>query len=85
MTEEEARNRWCPFAKIALASENGQIVGYNRIEDAIEGSTKLPTASFCIASRCMAWRWGGRGNTERKQQQEFERKTEGYCGLASKP
>ena len=41
--------------------------------------------SFCIAFNCMAWRWGGRGNTPQTQIKHADKEIEGYCGLAGKP
>jgi len=47
-TEEEAKTKWCPFARVGSEYEPG--FSLNRITD---GPVK-PAA--CIASRCMAWR-----------------------------
>lgn len=37
----------------------------------------------CVASKCMAWRWGRRG-AEVNETFDPEYPTEGYCGLARK-
>lgn len=42
LTEQEAKERWCPLAR-AQRSENRQIDG-------------SPNNTQCIASECMAWR-----------------------------
>jgi len=79
MTEDEARTKWCPFARvihfhdndhqgIAPAAGNRGCHGYPKPE------------ARCIASDCMAWRWGsdvtvGKFKTQREN-------CHGYCGLA---
>jgi hypothetical protein len=47
MTEQEARERWCPFARVWGTDASG-----NRLAD----GGKPNTDSMCIASRCMVWR-----------------------------
>jgi len=37
-----------------------------------------PGESYCLASQCMAWRWGWRVDSG-------ENIRAGYCGLAGKP
>jgi len=65
MTEEEAKDRWCPFARCEGAYAYGNPV-HNRAWDkgkvrdkdgpARKAAVLLPPASFCIGSACMAWR-----------------------------
>ncbi len=69
MTEDEARTRWCPFAR--AWSGPGAPVALNRVDD--QGHT----GCHCLASRCMAWRWHISGY--------HGRLNSGYCGLAGKP
>jgi len=63
---EQSRGQWCPFARVYL-----QKVDYscNR-----RSSGMALKESFCIADKCMMWRWTK--NTEEKM---------GYCGLAGEP
>ena len=71
MTEDEARKRWCPFARnraIPCVDSEGNDVLIVASDD--EGE---PLGSNCIASDCMAWHWH-RGVP-----------AGGYCGLAGKP
>jgi hypothetical protein len=53
MTEEQARENWCPFAHVMLTtSAFGGGVAANRY-----GNDMIPLKTRCIASRCMGWRW----------------------------
>lgn len=45
-TEEEARKRWCPHARVHYAG----VVSVNRSSDGVP----LPQAR-CVASDCMSW------------------------------
>jgi len=49
VTEEEAKQRWCPFARIDSTAANRPNPGDN-----FDPSAGWPP---CIASACMAWRW----------------------------
>jgi hypothetical protein len=71
MTEEEAKTKWCPFARV-LDGSAAAVAAVNRDAD---DSEDWPT---CIGSACMAWR------KYRCGQIEGER-IDGYCGLAGKP
>lgn len=63
MTEDEAKTKWCPFARMLshIYSQDGAGrtfeggYSYNRSPDHGEGY--LPTGAKCIGSACMAWRW----------------------------
>ncbi len=87
-TEAEAKACWCPFARVCNSDEGGS---YNRIED----NEPFPSSSaLCMASACMAWRWGPFTDVIGKETRDpgtnistFEepRPSRGYCGLAGKP
>lgn len=88
MTEDEAKTKWCPFAK---PSETSAL----RYVDA-----SRPQHSLCIGSACMAWRWlpplwefrsyGGGTYTEPKEVNGYGVEgtplpREGFCGFAGPP
>lgn len=55
MTEDEAKTKWCPFARVV----GGEGAAFNRsvgsMGTAAEKSIDPPM--LCLASACMAWRW----------------------------
>ena len=53
VTEEEAYERWCPFARTAFPLD-APAVAANRflVED-----NRPEGVPRCVASQCMAWRW----------------------------
>jgi hypothetical protein len=67
MTEDQAREKWCPFARVAAADYSSN-----------KGSGgDIRPGAYCIASRCMAWRW----DLDTVATEPHE----GYCGLAGEP
>lgn len=73
MTEDEAKQKWCPMVRFAPDSENGGMLVLNQPQDTLK----------CVASDCMMWRldWAQRGI----DYASGEIPTKGYCGLAGKP
>lgn len=71
-TEEQAKEKWCPFARCAMKGEEDKwyVNGINRWPLA---AADHQTGPKCIASECMAWRWK---NTLHER---------GHCGLAGAP
>ncbi len=59
MTEAQAKMKWCPLVRV-IEDDGG-----NRSEKGV------PAAALCIASECMAWRWGST--------------TQGFCGAFGVP
>jgi hypothetical protein len=76
MTEEEAKNRWCPFARVA--GNNYANESYNRVS---RSKKVVAPNSHCIGSACMAWRWF----QSTKEQGTLPPPYEGFCGLAGNP
>ena len=79
MTEQDAKTRWCPFAR--TVERNGQESSQprNRAADTVEDEVaEVPNlvATLCLGSACMAWRWLA---------SETSRPRPGFCGLAGKP
>lgn len=62
MTEDEARTKWCPFARAAEPQRFGDngpmapVAAVNRGSDALRDPSWSPNV-LCIASACMAWRF----------------------------
>ena len=96
MTEDEAKTKWCPFARVAgPVQSKAEGVSYNRWPPS-DGTMKTmlretPTAR-CIGSRCMAWRWHLKGTDPdliaARQYPDVPEPNEpdgGYCGMAGKP
>lgn len=54
MTEEEAKTKWCPFARVLDSGKDARIgyVAANRWQGPLYGTD----AARCIGSSCMAWR-----------------------------
>ncbi len=73
LAEEKARQQWCPVA----------MVGMNRAMPAKGGGKEC---TRCIASNCMAWRWGdGEFSDEPPHvRRPLKDRRRGYCGLAGK-
>lgn len=79
MTEQEAKERWCPFARVL---NQKYFPAHNRIVSSM-GSEMNPRTSRCIGSACMAWRWV---RTDRSTADRIDIDlTRGYCGLAGNP
>jgi hypothetical protein len=82
MTEEEAKLRWCPFARGREHGTGddpmGNVGGANRFD-----LGDADTGCMCIASDCMAWR--GEPIMTTNDDGKIVRFTEGYCGLAGTP
>lgn len=92
MTEDEAKTKWCPFARAVKAEPNG---GGVKIEIAAPvhnrfttepGAAIIPAGATCMGSLCAAWRWDpnqavGEYNSDydRIKKPHMRR---GWCGLA---
>ncbi len=96
MTEEEAKSKWCPHARVAsspvtLRYPDGHIhsvmsppVSVNR------GGAGAADEVRCLGSGCMAWRWLSVTNLDRERIRqatglEVMDRVRGYCGLAGEP
>jgi len=80
MTEDEARKKWCPFAR--HTQDEAPVA--NRWDSDLN-----PIQCRCIASDCLAWRWRVTSGVEERMYHDVaagkEPQREGYCGLAGKP
>lgn len=71
MNEDEAKTKWCPFARNQPAINRG---GMDFLHDC---------DPRCIGSECMAWRWN-KDNRQEVGHDEIGAPERGYCGLAGK-
>lgn len=78
VTEAEAKEKWCPMARVSYHSpaveglfpaEQGYIGNREHSDGPIQ-------SSLCIGSACMMWRWG------QEPDDDFEVEGKGFCGLA---
>jgi hypothetical protein len=87
-TEDEAREKWCPFVRMTQAERMAPAV--NRVEGphAPKGKGYGQTGCQCIASECMAWRWGPDEHTVQRDGRmhiTYGKDTgKGECGLAGR-
>jgi len=77
LTEEQAREKWCPEARLTEISDTGALGTYahNRIIVGRNDHTPVLSGCLCIASRCMMWRWA-------EPILDGKNARQGYCGLA---
>ena len=93
LTEAEARTKWCPHTRGIYSGS-----AFNRLGELSPGNPAElnPEVCRCIASDCMAWRWGEWAPTDVHtitedgrpmvvQVEDRARPTRGYCGLAGRP
>lgn len=80
MTEDEAKTKWCPAARILDGLPGGAATNREGVN------------VNCVASECMWWRWSERIETEREAymrgtdlRRTLQSTTDGFCGLAGKP
>lgn len=84
MTEDEAKKKWCPFARvIGDLDENAAANRWPEDDSKMWAGPNGNPHSLCIASACMAWRW----ITIKEEPSEghplgISIVHGGYCGLA---
>lgn len=79
MTEDEARQKWCPFGEdpdpLIQMDAGGNIIR----------EVRSKSRARCIASDCMAWRWGLKLNERSVVPTYIQDREHGFCGAAGKP
>lgn len=82
LTEEEARKKWCPMARVSINAEHFH--GGNRFEPISDvPNSRLAGMTNCIASDCMMWRTAAPTRTAADFRQSIP--PLGFCGLAGPP
>lgn len=73
MTEDEAKTKWCPFARVG-APVDSIAAGCSTNRWPGDDSVGPGSPYLCIAADCMAWRWS--------QPETGDRPLDGFCGIA---
>lgn len=90
ITEEQAKQKWCPFSRVLLpVNQSGNRISTFHLnmvrksgdERDIQHYEQQQRDCNCIASGCMAWRWG----SYVKPLDDGTLANTGYCGLAGNP
>jgi hypothetical protein len=95
MTEDEAKTKWCPFARVGGPMQSiAEGTSYNRWPGS-DGTTEAMLGenhiTLFIGSACMAFRWLPdatatlSGHTITNLTERAHSGRLGYCGLAGKP
>jgi hypothetical protein len=90
VTEEQAREKWCPFVRFDDEGCNRHYVQAHHIpetdEQVARHSDNNPVYARCVASSCMAWRWSDQrkevieaGGYDQQTPEKLVRM--GWCGL----
>lgn len=74
LTEEQARTKWCPHARVVEVGDDELHGPFNRYH--LDADATFSGIAKCIASECMAWRWLNR--------HEQGAQDGGFCGIAGK-
>jgi hypothetical protein len=101
MTEDEAKTKWCPFARVAArANSEGHGTSGNRWPDQDDATGTSDACYRCIGPACMAWRaqtiveWRDKKSGAlvtpgtiilRDSAEERTVAVGGFCGLAGNP
>lgn len=79
LTEKQAKEKWCPFARQGafFLIPPGPLPTTTPDVWSVRGNT-------CIASECMAWRWGDGEFTNEPEhvKRPLKDQRRGFCGLA---
>ena len=81
MTEQEAKQKWCPFVRFVTPQDDVE-GDYNNRYTSVDMVIRKESPSTCIASDCMAWRWVIMFSIDEQLPNRDE--ASGYCGLAGK-
>ena len=88
MTEDEAKTKWCPFARCVAGKElltgaqtSSETPTFNRV--ALPDGYTIPHGAKCAASACMVWQWSRTPGQAALHIPKAE--AHGQCGLAGAP
>jgi len=90
LTEQEAKDKWCPQVRFEDTESNSQPANawtiYSSVIHEVEqyGTERNPKMCRCIASECMMWRWriSPQSANEINASGNAGAIAQGYCGLS---
>lgn len=82
LTEEEAKTKWCPFARRMPYAEAAEASEIDKIGINPDYVDEMRAMYPCIASACMAWRWVEELDKDAPGDEAVFKRERGYCGLA---
>lgn len=86
LTEDQARVKWCPMARVAPEGDqnvwNRSRIDVGAQENVHQRPDRVVAMSRCIGSDCMAWRWLDPASDPAVVPESARR---GFCGLAGRP
>lgn len=92
MTEEEAKTKWYPFARVIPAMLSGKsmvvtqgVPAHNRVHNEGDKEATWHATMNCIGSACMSWRWDVSPFQAECDPHPTAGRALGHCGLAGKP
>jgi hypothetical protein len=88
LSEDEAKQYWCPFTRVAVDGREYMegVASANR-----DTGIETQKHTLCIGSQCMAWRWAGWLNrisqmvAQAPAPEDRVGERLGFCGLAGRP
>ena len=87
MTEDDARKKWCPMARVCVIGPDGEhMTSFNRTCSSSDDIDSFQTNGpmKCIASDCMMFKWGDNydhGGDSTAERHNTANNRGGYCGL----
>jgi hypothetical protein len=87
MTEDEAREKWCPHTQVSIATSESTDAHSDNRRSEYGSSIEFESNPVCLGSKCMAWRWARElkvfGADPGLSAEVITDK--GFCGLAGQP
>lgn len=86
LTEEQAKQKWCPFSRAALTWREGRAFSDASpqaiVAVPVNRGGDISDLCCCIASECMAWRWADPEERLASDERRAADSRRGCCGLA---
>jgi len=88
MTEDEAKTKWCPFARQMVSIDEEMSGRKSPVAIASANRFDVNKMSICLGSGCMAWRETHPASDPLRHTDgslTYANSAKGFCGLAGTP